>query len=117
MTQWLDEKGEARNHSSCDSFVSLDFSLSFFFIQKQHQPTGAESSRELTVCAMVLAYVSAIQDISRSPVLMSGAGTSMPGPGQEREGLETEWFTQRHTEHSLHNLIYLLLMLHELLVM
>ncbi|TNN68412.1 hypothetical protein EYF80_021333 [Liparis tanakae] len=30
---------------------------------------------------MVLAYVSAIQDISLSPVLMSGAGTSMPGPG------------------------------------
>lgn len=29
---------------------------------------------------MVLAYVSAIQDISLSPVLMSGAGTSMPGP-------------------------------------
>ncbi|KAK0137044.1 hypothetical protein N1851_026761 [Merluccius polli] len=26
--------------------------------------------------------VSAIHDISRSPVLMSGAGTSMPGPGQ-----------------------------------
>lgn len=33
---------------------------------------------------MVLAYVSAIQDISLSPVLMSGAGTSMPGPDQER---------------------------------
>lgn len=33
---------------------------------------------------MVLAYVSAIQDISLSPVLMSGAGTSMPGPGEER---------------------------------
>lgn len=33
---------------------------------------------------MVFAYVSAIQDISLSPVLMSGAGTSMPGPGQER---------------------------------
>lgn len=29
---------------------------------------------------MVLAYVSAIQDISRSPVPMSGAGTSTPGP-------------------------------------
>jgi len=28
----------------------------------------------------VLAYVSAIQDISLSPVLISGAGTSMPGP-------------------------------------
>ena len=36
------------------------------------------------MCAMVFAYVSAIQDISLSPVLMSGAGTSMPGPGQER---------------------------------
>lgn len=35
------------------------------------------------MCAMVLAYVSAIQDISLSPVLMSGAGTSMPGPGEE----------------------------------
>lgn len=35
---------------------------------------------------MVLAYVSAIQDISLSPVLMSGAGTSMPGPGEERRG-------------------------------
>lgn len=28
----------------------------------------------------MLAYVSAIQDISLSPVLISGAGTSMPGP-------------------------------------
>ena len=28
----------------------------------------------------VLEKVSAIQDISRSPVPMSGAGTSMPGP-------------------------------------
>lgn len=36
------------------------------------------------MCAMVLAYVSAIQDISLSPVLMSGAGTSMPGPGKGR---------------------------------
>lgn len=35
---------------------------------------------------MVLAYVSAIQDISLSPVLMSGAGTSMPGPGQHKGG-------------------------------
>lgn len=35
---------------------------------------------------MVLAYVSAIQDISLSPVLMSGAGTSMPGPGHQRWG-------------------------------
>lgn len=45
------------------------------------------------MCAMVLAYVSAIHDISLSPVLMSGAGTSMPGPGQERwvgEGSEEE---------------------------
>lgn len=31
----------------------------------------------------VLAYVSAIHDISRSPVPMSGAGTSTPGPGQQ----------------------------------
>lgn len=30
----------------------------------------------------VLAYVSAIQLISRSPVPMSGAGTSIPGPGK-----------------------------------
>lgn len=44
---------------------------------------------ELTVCAMVLAYVSAIQDISLSPVLMSGAGTSMPGPGEQRR--QEEW--------------------------
>lgn len=36
------------------------------------------------MCAIVLAYVSAIQDISRSPVLMSGAGTSMPGPGKKK---------------------------------
>lgn len=36
------------------------------------------------MCAIVLAYVSAIQDISLSPVLMSGAGTSMPGPVEER---------------------------------
>lgn len=49
---------------------------------------------ELTVCAMVLAYVSAIQDISLSPVLMSGAGTSMPGPGEQRweeEGGREKW--------------------------
>jgi len=32
---------------------------------------------------IVLAYVSAIQDISRSPVPMSGAGTSTPGPKNE----------------------------------
>lgn len=46
------------------------------------------------MCAIVLAYVSAIHDISLSPVLMSGAGTSMPGPGQERwvgEGARRKW--------------------------
>lgn len=32
----------------------------------------------------VLAYVSAIQDISRSPVPMSGAGTSTPGPIEQK---------------------------------
>lgn len=39
----------------------------------------------------MFAYVSAIQDISLSPVLMSGAGTSMPGPVEQRqEGKERE---------------------------
>lgn len=35
---------------------------------------------KLTQCPIVLAQVSAIQDISLSPVLISGAGTSTPGP-------------------------------------
>lgn len=43
-------------------------------------PPRVNITERLTVCAIVLAYVSAIQDISLSPVLMSGAGTSMPGP-------------------------------------
>lgn len=34
---------------------------------------------------MVVAKVSAIQDISRSPVLMSGAGTSIPGPAPHKQ--------------------------------
>lgn len=33
---------------------------------------------------MVVAKVSAIHDISRSPVLMSGAGTSIPGPADKQ---------------------------------
>lgn len=49
------------------------------------------------MCAMVLAYVSAIQDISLSPVLMSGAGTSMPGPGGGRGG---EGELVKHVSHS-----------------
>lgn len=40
------------------------------------------SEFRLTKCPMVVAKVSAIQDISLSPVLMSGAGTSIPGPAQ-----------------------------------
>lgn len=55
----------------------------------------------LTVCAMVLAYVSAIQDISLSPVLMSGAGTSMPGPGEETQVAELNKAVHRvHTSSS-----------------
>lgn len=53
---------------------------------------------------MVLAYVSAIHDISRSPVLMSGAGTSMPGPGQERWVEEGVSYTDNIT-HSTFSLI------------
>lgn len=34
---------------------------------------------------IVLAYVSAIQDISLSPVLISGAGTSIPGPAEKQQ--------------------------------
>lgn len=87
MTQWSAEKGEAGNHGSCDSFLVFD--LAHF-----DQRPALKSYRELTVCAMVLAYVSAIHDISLSPVLISGAGTSMPGPGQKRwvrEGGRRKW--------------------------
>lgn len=40
---------------------------------------------------MVVAKVSAIQDISLSPVLMSGAGTSMPGPAEPHKGQGAGW--------------------------
>lgn len=43
---------------------------------------------KLTVCPMVVAKVSAIQDISLSPVLISGAGTSMPGPVEPQKPSE-----------------------------
>lgn len=47
----------------------------------------------------MFAYVSAIQDISLSPVLMSGAGTSMPGPVEQRqEGKERERERERGRE-------------------
>lgn len=91
MSPWWAGKGEAGNHYSwftCDSL--LVFNLAYFRVCTKTQPSHADwfwlcPRRELTVCAMVLAYVSAIQDISLSPVLMSGAGTSMPGPGEESQ--------------------------------
>lgn len=42
--------------------------------------TCAESGGEETILPTVREYVSASHDISRSPVPMSGAGTSIPGP-------------------------------------
>lgn len=71
----LDVEPDLRNLRLCDSLLPL---------------ASPNTNPGLTVCAMVLAYVSAIQDISLSPVLMSGAGTSIPGPDQERgAGLRT----------------------------
>lgn len=51
---------------------------------------------------MVLAYVSAIHDISLSPVLMSGAGTSMPGPGHKKVGRGgRKWESYQHSKQSI----------------
>lgn len=46
---------------------------------------------------MVLAYVSAIQDISRSPVPMSGAGTSTPGPKNKDDFITFIYLSVTHS--------------------
>lgn len=51
---------------------------------------------------MVLANVSAIHDISRSPVLMSGAGTSIPGPAITRKHGAQITISKKHHEHKHH---------------
>lgn len=55
MTGRLDEKGRGQEPQLMWFICLFGYGSFFLFIQKQHQPTGAESSRELTVCAMVLA--------------------------------------------------------------
>lgn len=56
--------------------LNCEYEVSYVSVQKSWM-----KNKNTEHLPMVFAYVSAIQDISLSPVPISGAGTSTPGPG------------------------------------